>query len=254
MTGALQDKVLVVTGGTRGIGRAIVLEAVRQGARVAFCGRETGAAGAEVEAAAAAIAGDGRTLAVRADISREPDVDALFEGALARFGRLDAVVNNAATSTSSLLVTHSTPEWDRVTATNVMGPFLVARRMVRTLRTTGRPGAIVSIGSVAANGARANASYSATKGVLFGLTRGLAAEYGPEGLRANLVVAGWVETDLASELPERTRRLWREVCPAQRPATPAEVAGVAVFLASDRSRHLNGQAIYATAGVRQLPV
>jgi NAD(P)-dependent dehydrogenase (short-subunit alcohol dehydrogenase family) len=254
VTSFLEGTVLVVTGGTRGIGRAIVLEAVRQGARVAFCAREVGPIALEVEAAAAAIAGPGRTLAVRADVACESDVAALFDATLMRFGCVDAAINNAATSTSSLLVTHSTAEWDRVTATNLTGPFFVSRQLVRTLRSAGRPGALVSIGSVAQNGARANASYSASKGALLGLTRGLASECGAQGIRANLVVAGWVETELAGALPDRTRRLWRDVCPLQRPATPGEVARVALFLASDRSRPLNGQALYATAGVRQLPV
>ena len=249
----LDGKVLVVTGGTRGIGRAIVLEAVRQGASVAFCGREVGGSAREVEESAEHVAA-GRTLAVAADVSREPDVAGLFEAAARRFGRVDAAVSNAAASTSSLLVGLSTDEWDHIASTNVTGPFLVAREMVRRATEAGRPAAIVNIGSISQDGARANASYAATKGALDGLTRGVAAEYGRDGIRANLVVAGWVETDLARELPERTRRFWREVCPAQRPATAEEVAAVALFLAADRSRPLNGRSVYATAGLRQLPV
>jgi 3-oxoacyl-[acyl-carrier protein] reductase len=227
---------------------------VGRGARVAFCAREVARGGHEVEASATAIAGPGRALAIRADVSREGDVGALFDATLATFGRVDVAVNNAGTSAAALLVSSSASEWDRVAATNLTGPLLVAQRLAREVTSTGRPGSVVTIGSIAGNGVGANASYAATKGALVGLTRGLAAEYGRAGLRANLVVAGYVETDLAAGMTPEARRFWLDACPQRRAATPSEVARVALFLASRRARHLNGQALYATAGLLQLPL
>lgn len=249
----LEGRVLVVTGGTRGIGRAIALDAARRGARVMCCARNAERAGPELEAEAAAIAGTGRLVAIRADVSREADVVRLFQHARTRFGRVDVAVNNAGTSASALLVSHPASEWDRVVATNVTGCLLVARELVRHAVTHRTPGAVVTVGSIAQYGAATNASYSATKGALLGMTRALAREHAADGIRANLVVAGFVDTELAQGLSPRSRSYWLEYAPVRRAGTPAEIASVVLFLASDRSRHVNGQALLATGGLRQCP-
>ena len=247
----LEGRVAVVTGGTRGIGRAIALEAARRGARVVCCARHIERGGPEIEAEAAAIAGPGRVIATQADVSREADVDRLFQTARSAFGRVDIAVNNAGTSAAELLVSHSVPEWDRVVATNLTGCLLVARELVRSARTDRRPAALVTVGSIAQHGTANNASYAATKGALLGMTQGFARDHGSEGIRANLVVAGFVETELASGLNPRTRAYWLEYCPARRAGTAEEIAGVVLFLSSDRARHLNGHALAVTGGLRQ---
>jgi 3-oxoacyl-[acyl-carrier protein] reductase len=249
----LHGRTVVVTGGTRGIGRAVVLEAVRRGARVVCCARDVHRGGPDVEAAAAVIAGPGRVLAMQADVSRESDVEQLFETARTRFGHVDIAVNNAGTSASELMVSHSVSEWDRVVATNITGCLLVARELVRGALARGRQAALVTVGSIAQEGAANNASYSATKGALLGMTQGLARDYEADGIRANLVVAGYVDTELARGLNPRTRAYWLEYAPARRSGTAEEIAGLVLFLASDRSRSLNGQALFATGGLLQCP-
>jgi 3-oxoacyl-[acyl-carrier protein] reductase len=249
----LDGRVLLVTGGTRGIGRAVALGAVRRGARVVCCARDITRGGSEVESAAAAIGGDGCLVAAQADVAREQDVVRLFDMARSHFGRVDIAVNNAGTSAAELLVSHTLAEWDRVVATNVTGCLLVARELVRTARAARRPGVIVSIGSIAQEGAANNASYAATKGALLGMTQGLAREHGGDAIRANLVVAGYVDTELARGLNPRTRAFYLDYAPMRRAGTLDEIAGLALFLASDRSRHMNGQALLAAGGLMQCP-
>ena len=249
----LDGQVAIVTGGTRGIGRAIVLEAVRRGARVVFCARHIERGGPEVEADAAALAGPDRVVAMQADVSCRADVARLFQTARDRFGRVDIAINNAGTSASELLVSHSVTEWDRVVATNVTSCLLVARELVRASLQDQRPGVLVTIGSIAQHGAATNASYATTKGALLGMTQALAREYGARGLRANLVVAGLVDTELAQGLNPRSRSYWLDYAPLRRAGTPAEIASVALFLCSDRSRQFNGRAVFATGGLMQCP-
>lgn len=251
----LDGRVVIVTGGTRGIGRAIVLEAARRGARVVCCARhiERGGSGRAIEAEAEEIVGAGRVVAIQADVSHESDVERLFQTARIRFGRIDIAINNAGTSASDLLVSHTVSEWDRVVATNLTGCLLVARELVRSARADRRPGVLVTIGSIAQEGAANNGSYAATKGALLGMTKALAREYAADGIRANLVVAGFVETELASGLNPRSRKYWLEYCPTRRAGTPEEIAGVVLFLSSDRSRHLNGHSVLATGGLFQCP-
>ena len=249
----LDGRVLIVTGGTRGIGRATALAAVGRGARVICCARDIMRGGAEVEAAAAAIGGSRCLITAQADVSQEQDVVRLFNLARSQFGQVDIAINNAGTSAAELLVSHSLAEWDRVVATNVTGCLLVARELVRAARAARRPGVIVSIGSIAQEGTANNASYAATKGALLGMTQGLAREYGGDSIRANLVVAGYVDTELARGLNPRTRAFYLEYAPARRAGTVDEIAGLALFLASDRSRHVNGHALLATGGLMQCP-
>jgi 3-oxoacyl-[acyl-carrier protein] reductase len=250
----LDDKVVVVTGGSRGIGRAIVLGAAARGARVVFCAREIGEAALAVQAEAEQLGGAGCALAVRADIACEADVEALFDVALARFGRVDAAINNAAISRNYLLVSLPVEEWDEIVGVNLTGAFLVARRAVREFLASGRGGHIVSVGSLVQNGAPSNVSYSASKGGLVGLTRALAREYGPHGIYANLIVAGFVDTQLSSEMPEVTKQFILESCPQRRKASADEIAAVVLWLASARSAGVNGEALPVTGGLMQIPV
>jgi 3-oxoacyl-[acyl-carrier protein] reductase len=248
----LEGVVLVVTGGSRGIGRATVLAAAARGARVAFCSRHE-ADQAEVVAAAANLGRPGRVLSITADVSREADVDALFEAALRAYGAIDAVVSNAGSSREGLLVSLTAEDWDAVLATNLTGSFLVARRAVRTFLERGRGGRIVFMGSLQQNGApRGAAAYATTKGGLAGLTRAIAWEYGARGIRANQVVTGYVDTALTRHLPESARRLFAERCPQRRLATPEEIASVLLFLASERSQGVSGETVYASGGMMEI--
>ncbi len=260
-SGELAGKVVLVTGGSRGIGRELVLEAAARGARVAFCARRLGTEAEAVVEEAGRRTGPENVLAVRADISREEDVEALFAAVLGAFGRVDVVVNNAGLTRDFLLVSFPLEAWDEVIATNLTGPFLVSRRAIRAFRAQPvlsegpgpRPrGTIISIGSVQQNGAPSTACYAASKGGLIGLTRSIAWEEGAHGIRAYLVVVGAVETELIRDIPEAMKRAVREASPQRRPALTGEIASAVLYLASERAGLANGQALYVAGGLREV--
>jgi 3-oxoacyl-[acyl-carrier protein] reductase len=244
----LEGRAVLVTGGSRGIGRAIVLGALARGADVAYCSRD-GSQDASVAGAARAFP-HGRLVAVRADVSREADVEAFFDAALAALGRVDAVINNAAISREDLLVSCLAETWDALIATNLTGAFLVSRRALREFRGRGG-GRLVFMGSLQQYGApRGAAAYAAAKGGLTGLVQAVAWEHGQAGIRANQVAPGYVETGMTSHL-ESARRRFLEECPLRRLPTLEEIASVVLFLASDRSAGINGQTLHAAGGIME---
>jgi 3-oxoacyl-[acyl-carrier protein] reductase len=243
----LEGQAVLVTGGSRGIGRAIVRGALARGASVAYCSR----AAVDDESLGTAE-GEGRLLAVRADVSREAEVEAFFDRALLAFGRLDAVVSNAGISREELLVSCAAETWDALFATNLTGAFLVSRRAVKELRSRGG-GSIVFMGSLQQYGAPRGASaYAASKGGLGGLVQAIAWEHASAGVRANQVVTGYVETGMTSHLPEFARRRFLEACPLKRLPSTEEIASVILFLASARSAGINGQTLHAAGGIMEM--
>jgi NAD(P)-dependent dehydrogenase (short-subunit alcohol dehydrogenase family) len=250
----LGRQVVIVTGGSRGIGRSCVLGAAALGARVVFCSRHDGAEQRAVEAEAAARGAPGAVVGVAADVTREDDVAGLFAAARRQFGPVTSVVCNAATSRESLLVTMETGSWDEVMATNLTGSFLMTRHAIRTFLEQRSGGQLVLTGTLSQNGVAGNGAYAASKGGLLGLTRVIARDYGRRGIRANMVVPGYVETTLSSTLSGLQRRSLVEGCPLRRPGTPDEIAAVAMFLLSDRAHGLNGRALFATGGMLETPL
>lgn len=249
----LTDQVILVTGGSRGIGREIVLGVAQRGAQVVFCARQIGGAAFAVQQEAERYTGAGRVLAVRADVSQEEDVAHLFDEAIRRFGRVDVVVNNAGISRAYLLMSLPTSEWDAVLATNLTGAFLVSRQAIKTFLAQGEGGQIISIGSITQHGAASNASYAASKGGLRGLTQAIACEYGGQGVRANLIVGGFATTDLLDGVPDDYMNLLRASCPQKREALPQEIASVVVHLAANQGLPMNGASLYISGGINEAP-
>jgi len=250
----LAGQVIIVTGGSRGIGRSCVLGAAALGARVVFCSRRGGAEQRAVEAEAAARGSAGTVVGVAVDVTREDDVANLFAVAQRQFGPVTSVVSNAATSRESLLVTMETASWDAVMATNLTGSFLMARHAIRGFLEQGAGGRLVLTGTLSQNGVAGNSAYAASKGGVLGLTRAIARDYGPRGVRANMVVPGYVDTALSSTLSDHQRRSLVDGCALHRPGTPDEIAAVALFLLSDDARGLNGRAVFATGGMLETPL
>ena len=250
----LEGKVMLVTGGSRGIGREIVRGAVARGAQVAFCGREIDRESQDVIREIERLGIAGKVIAVQADVSQESDVERLFKTILDAFGRINVVVNSAGISRSHLLVSTPVEIWDEVISTNLTGAFLIIREAIKEFHTCGEGGRIISVGSVTQNGAPTNASYAASKGGLVGLTRAIAREYGDQGVLAFLVVGGYTDTGLMAKAPDLRERVIKSN-PQKRLAIPDEIASVVLFLASERALGIvNGEEIYTSGGLIDPPV
>lgn len=243
----LAGRVAIVTGGARGIGKAIALRCAAEGASVVIADIEGGLA-AETAAQIEAL---GRpTLAVRTDVSAAESVSAMVGAALDRFGRIDALVNNAAIvdlarQPSDLI---SEEEWDRVMLVNVKGPWLCVRAVLPIMREQ-RGGKIVNLSSdLILSGVPGLLHYVASKGALTAMTRSLARELGPDGICVNAVAPGLTTTDAAmthgQEAAERSIRT-RAIPRAQ---TPDDVTGTVVFLASEASAFMTGQLLVVNGG------
>jgi NAD(P)-dependent dehydrogenase (short-subunit alcohol dehydrogenase family) len=250
--GRLDGKIAFVTGGARGIGRAIVEKFAAEGAAVTFAdveaeaGRETAA---EVSAA-------GRPVQfVRADITSESDVRKAIDGVTARHGTVDILVNNAGINAYFDATEMTQGDWDRVFAVDLKGAWLCAKYGLPSMKRAGR-GSIVNIASIHANLTIAGMfPYAAAKSGLVGLTRSLALEYGPVGIRVNAVLPGYTRTRLVEEWmarqadPAETERRTLANHPLRRIATPAEIANLVAFVASDEASAITGASLSADCGL-----
>lgn len=245
----LEGRAVLVTGGSRGIGRAVVEGALSRGADVAFCSR----GGGEDEALAARVSGSSQKLvALRADVARETEVEGFFDRAREALGRVDAVVSNAGISREDLLVSCPAETWDAVVATNLTGAFLVARRAVREL-VAGGGGSLVFMGSLQQHGApRGAGAYAAAKGGITGLMEAIVWEHAKDGVRANQVAAGFVDTEMTRHLPDLARQRFVEASPMKRLPATEEIASLILFLCSPRSAGINGQTLHAAGGIREM--
>ncbi len=241
----------LVTGGSRGIGRAIVLHAAARGANVVLCAHRSHAAADAVAREAEQLGA--RALAVTADVRCEAAVRDLFDAARAAFGAVDVVVCNAGASRHRLLVNTSPADWGAMMDTNLTGAFLTAREALRTFRATGRPGHIVLIGSLMQHGASSHAVYAASKGGLVGLLTALAHRSGVPGTRAALATVGYVDTELSRELASEARQRIVDHCPMRRPANDAEIAEAVWFLAGEGAVAFDGRALHVAGGMREVP-
>ncbi len=255
LTGLLRERVLLVTGASSGIGRTIALEAGRAGARVVLCDLELQAGEATFEQVRATGA---EALFVQCDVSSASEVEALIGAAVERFGRLDALVNNAGIAGSSGRVHELDLEsWERVMAVNLTGPFLCAKYALPHLMNSS--GSIVNVASTyGLIGAPLAAAYCASKGGLINLTRQLAVDYGAEGVRVNAVCPGYIDTDMGGgraklePLERQAAQARRETNAARQPlgrqAQPEEVARVVVFLASSAASFMTGSIVTVDGG------
>lgn len=241
----LRDRVAIVTGGTRGIGRAIVLELVRSGAKTVFTYLKSDDAASAVLAEVKALGGE--AAAVKADARAFGEAKRVAEEALQRFGRLDILVNNAGITKDKALMMMSPDEWQEVIDTDLTGYFNMARAVIVTMMKQ-KSGAIVNLSSVAGVvGLPRQINYSSAKAGILGMTKSLAKEVGAYAIRVNAVAPGYIETDMTKDLKERDRLA--RVVPAGRFGRPEEVAKAVLFLACDLAGYITGQVVKVDGGL-----
>ena len=243
----LENKVAVVTGASRGIGRAIAIELARRGARVVVNYNRNAEAAAEV--VAAIEAGGGKAVAVQADVGDFEQAAGLIKAAKDAFGQIDVLVNNAGTTRDQLMMLMKEDDWDDVLRINLKSVFncckAVARMMVRQRR--GRIINITSVSGIAGQGGQTN--YAASKAGIIGFTKSLAKELGPRSITVNSVAPGFIPTDLTNDLPEELKQQAIEATPLRRLGKAEEIAYAVAFLASDEAAFITGETLTVDGGL-----
>ncbi|MCX7571794.1 3-oxoacyl-[acyl-carrier-protein] reductase [Tumebacillus sp. DT12] len=243
----LTGKVALVTGGSRGIGRAIAERFAKEGATVALTYVHGEAAAADAVAAITAAGGTAR--AYQVDIADEEQVRMLMKAVADDFGRIDILVNNAGVTADSYLMMMSKTNWDKVLDTNLGGIFNACKQVL-PLMLRQKGGSIVNVTSVSGLvGTPGQTNYSAAKHGIIGLTKSLAREISGKNIRVNAIAPGYIETDMLSKVPEKMRDEYVTRVPAKRFGQPDEVAKAAAFLASDEASYIIGQTLVVDGGL-----
>ena len=240
-------KTAVVTGGSRGIGRAICLELARGGANVMLC--YAGNEQAALDTVAACEALGAKAAAMRCDVSKTDEVKALVDAALQQFGAVHILVNNAGIARDGLLMTMKEDAWDQVLDTNLKGAFLTMKAVARTMMKQ-RYGRIVNLSSVVGlHGNAGQVNYAASKAGVIGMTKSLAKELASRGVTVNAVAPGFIDTDMTAALPQAARDALLPTIPTQRLGAAEEVAQAVAFLASDQAAYITGQVLAVDGGM-----
>jgi 3-oxoacyl-[acyl-carrier protein] reductase len=241
----LSGRVALVTGASRGIGRAIALRLAGQGAIVIAGARGTHAAGvvAEIEAAG------GQGSAVALDVTDAASIEAAVAGTLASRGRIDVLVNNAGITRDQLLLRMKRADWDAVLDTNLTGAFACAQAVLKPMIRQ-RSGRIVNISSVVGQtGNAGQANYAASKAGLIGFAQALAREVASRGITVNVVAPGYIDTEMTRAVSDEGRAQWAAAIPLGRLGTPDDVAAAVCFLASDEASYITGQVLAVNGGM-----
>lgn len=243
----LKDQIALVTGGSRGIGRAIALELGRRGATVVINYQSSADAANAVLEEIKASGGDGMTM--QADVSDAEQVDALFKAVVQAYGKVDILVNNAGTTRDNVIMLLKPEDFDAVIDTNLRSAWLCSRAASRLMmkKRSGRIINITSVVGIAGNGGQTN--YSASKAGMIGLTKSLAKEIASRGITVNAVAPGFIETDMTAKLSEDILKQAIAAIPLGRSGQPEDVAKAVVFLASDAASYITGQVLVVDGGM-----
>lgn len=239
----------VVTGGSRGIGKAIVLDAARAGHAVAFTYATKPELAREVVEIAKRESPGSQVKAYELDVRSSTRVDEVVEQITDDFGEISVLVNNAGINRPGMAMSMSDEDWKDVIDTNLTGAFFMVRAVLPHFLAS-RRGSFIHVSSIATYGISGQISYCAAKAGLLGLSRGLAKEYGPKGVRSNVLMLGLFDTDMVREgLSQSNRDFWLKYCPCQRFGDVREISQICVYLASDAANFINGQELTLTGGL-----
>ncbi len=243
----LTERIAVVTGGSRGIGRGIALELARRGATVIVNYNSNADAANEVVAEIKGAGGNAE--AVQADVSQEADAIRLIKTAIDNYGKIDILINNAGTTRDALIMRMSAADFDTVIETNLRSTWLCSKAAVQSMmrKRYGQIVNITSISGIMGNGGQTN--YSASKAGIIGLTKALAREVSSRSITVNAVAPGFVATDLTASLPEDIAKRLNENIPLGRWATIEDVALATAFLASDEASYITGHILNVDGGL-----
>lgn len=243
----LDERIALVTGGSRGIGRAIALSLASTGATVIVNYRGNQAAADETVSAIESAGG--KAVAIQADVANAEDVDRLFKEVMDRFGRIDVLVNNAGITRDTLMLRMKDEDWDAVMDTNLRGLFLCTRAALRPM-TRARWGRIINITSVVGlMGNAGQANYAAAKAGIIGFSKSVAREIGSRSITVNAVAPGFIDTELTAVLGPETREALIKQIPLGRLGTPDDVASLVTFLASEQAAYITGQTFNTDGGM-----
>ena len=243
----LENKVVLITGASRGIGKSIAEECVKQGAIVAFTYLSSEEKARALEAELTANGGSAKGF--KSDASKLDEAQQLVDDVVSAFGTIDVLVNNAGITRDTLLMRMSEEQWDEVINTNLKSAFNLTKAVIKPMLKA-RYGSIINMSSVV--GVKGNAgqsNYAASKAGLIGFTKSIAQELGSRNIRCNAIAPGFIETEMTGALDEKVVQEWRDSIPLKRGGLPSDVANATIFLASDMSAYVTGQTIHVCGGM-----
>ncbi len=244
---------IFITGGSRGIGRAIVLKMVKENHNCAFTYVQNKKEAEETIRLAKEINPDKIVKTYKLDLKEPDQIEKITSQVIDEFENIDSIINNAAVVRNNAAALMSNEEWEEVIATNLSGPFYVIRGFLMHF-ISNRFGRIINISSLAEEGCSGQANYAASKAGLVGLTKTLAKEYASKGITANVVTVGYVQTDMTNDnMAKELHEFWIKHCPMHEVSKPEDIAGLVYFLCTKEANFINGEVICVSGGLTYAP-